>query len=164
MSSGAALAVALALAPAVVAQPDFSATPIFGTFTLVTGFVPDPQPVPVLTGGPDDASMLGLVDAASGEPCRGWMNGAAPDVRVSYPGGEAFPLRFYVASDSDTTLCVNLPDATWRCNDDTVGLNPVVQVDAPASGQYDIWIGNYAGGAPEPATLYVTELATNGPP
>lgn len=143
---------------------DLMAEPWFGTYYLVSGYVPDPMAMTVYGGGPVDSGLLGLQDPTGGE-CRGFIAPSQPDVRVHYVAGGQLPLRFYVQSlqGGDTTLLVNLPDASWRCNDDTVGLNPVIDVESPPSGQYDIWIGTYAPIPPEPAFLFVTELTTNGP-
>lgn len=154
---------ALMVSGALFAQ-NFNAEPLYGTYNLTTGFTPDPQAVSVQAGGETDASMLGLVDPTGG-PCRGYIAAGQPDVRLNFTSGTTFPLRLYVQSASDTTLVVNLPDTTWRCNDDAVGLNPVVDlpVGQVQSGQYDIWIGTYNAGQPQPATLHITELTTNGP-
>lgn len=143
---------------------DLMAEPLYGSYELVSGYPIDPLAVTVLAGGPVDASLLGLVDPTGGD-CRGFITSAQPDVRINYVEGSVFPLRFYVQSlqGGDTTLLVNLPDATWRCNDDAVDVHPLVEIASPPSGQYDIWIGTYAPIPPEPAFLYVTELSTYGP-
>ena len=152
---------ALAAGSLLMAQ-DFTAEPLYGNLTLVTGFTPDPQSLEVRAGGSDDVSGLAIVDPTGGS-CRGFINAAAPDVRVNYTAGTTYPIRFYVQSAADTTLLVNLPDTSWRCSDDYAGFNPLVNIDSPPSGQYDIWIGTYSAGAPSPATFFVTELSTNGP-
>jgi hypothetical protein len=151
------------LAGALFAQ-NFAAEPLYGTHNLNTGFTPDPQAVSVQAGGDTDASTLGLVDPTGG-PCRGYITVAQPDVRLNFTSGTTFPLRFYVQSTADTTLLVNMPDASWRCNDDAVGLNPVVDIPVGAvqTGQYDIWVGTYNPGTSQAATMYFTELTTNGP-
>ncbi|MBN1945659.1 MAG: hypothetical protein JW797_08270 [Bradymonadales bacterium] len=155
----------LVLAGTIFAQ-NWSAAPLFGELTLTSGFAEDPQSVQVMAGGETDASALGLMDPTGG-PCRGHISAAQPDFRLHYTAG-AFPLRFYVVSAADTTLLINTPDATWRCNDDASianysGLNPVVHLATPANGQYDIWIGTYSPGTPQQATLYITELEANHP-
>jgi hypothetical protein len=152
---------ALSVSGTLFAQ-NFGADPLYGTLTLNTGFMPDPRSVEVQAGGADDVATLGITDPTGGT-CTGMIAAAQPDVRVHYTAGTTFPLRFYVQSTADTTLLVNLPDATWRCNDDTVGLNPVIQIDSPPSGRYDIWIGTFRTGTPQAATLNVTELSSNGP-
>ena len=146
---------------ALVAQ-NWNAAPLYGTLNLVTGFMPDPQSLAIQAGGADAVANLGIYDPTGGA-CRGYINSGAPDVRVHYTSGTTYPIRFYVSSATDTTLLVNLPDTTWRCNDDYSGLNPLVHIDGPPAGQYDIWIGTYAAIAPTPATFFVTELTSNGP-
>ncbi|MCA9564176.1 MAG: hypothetical protein KC561_11840 [Myxococcales bacterium] len=136
-------------------------TPTYGTFTVNSGFTPDPQSYAVTAGGTAQASS---VTAANGGPCNaGWI-ATTPDIRVNYTSG-SFPLRFYVSTPAtDTTLAVNAPDGSWYCNDDTVGLHPVIDFPTPMSGQYDIFVGTFSQSDFPNVTLFVTELpASNGP-
>lgn len=134
------------------AAPDWSLDPVFGSADLMAGFQPDPHTVEVQAGGTIDSSTV-IANCAAG------LIAEAPDYRVNYQAGD-YPLIFKIESNSDTTLAINGPDGTWSCNDDTAELNPQVQFDNPASGQYDIWVGEWAGEYPG-ATLSVTELATS---
>lgn len=147
----AALAATLGFSAAASAQ-DISATPLYGSLALNSGFTPDPTTVEVQAGGSDDASMLGA-------GCGGYINNAAPDISVDYSAGGGFPLNIYVNSSADTTLVVRQPNGSWACNDDSSGLNPWVSLTKPQSGTYHVWIGTWsAPGSISPATLYVSEL------
>ena len=153
--------VGLMFASVAFAQGWLTAEPLYGTYTLNTGFTPDPQSVDVVAGGAEPASNIGAP-----AHCVGSIVSAQPDVRLHYTAGTTFPLRFYAVSTVDTTLVVNAADGNWYCNDDgataTAGLNPVVDIPNPPSGQYDIWVGTWAGGTGN-ATVFVTELLSNGP-
>ena len=131
--------------------PDIMAAPLFGTLDLSGGFTPDPATVEVEAGGSDMADGLG-------PNCTGYINNAAPDVRLNFEAGQ-LPLFIYAQSEVDTTLVVNLPDGRWMCNDDSSGLNPGITVEPAASGQYDIWIGTFEETEPAPATLFISELS-----
>jgi len=136
-------------------------TPTYGTYTVNSGFTPDPLTYAVTAGGTEMASS---VNAATGMPCNaGWI-ASVPDVRVHYTSG-TFPLRFYTdTAGTDTTIAVNAPDGSWHCNDDTVGLHPVIDFPTPLSGQYDVFVGTFSQNSYPNVTLKVTELpATNGP-
>jgi len=86
----------------------------------------------------------------------------APDFSVNYTAG-ILPLAFYVRSRADTTLLINLPDGTWIADDDSDGnFNPVIKLNRPQTGRYDIWVGTFNGGNPA-ATLYITELRQRAP-
>jgi len=54
------------------------------------------------------------------------------------------------AGASDTTLAVRGPDGTYFCNDDSSDpantLNPAVDVENAAPGDYQIFVGGYSGG------------------
>ena len=58
---------------------------------------------------------------------------------------------------SDTTLLVNLPDGTWVCSDDVLGRDPVIELGNPQSGNYNIWVGTYAAGSTQNATILISE-------
>lgn len=145
--------VSLALSAGSGAAQDFRKPPAYGTVALRSGFTPDPHRQTLQSGGPIDAERLG------GE-CRGFV-ADAPDYRLNWTAGSGnLPLVISVTSRADTTLVVNGPDGRWHCNDDggNSGLNPSVVFRAPASGQYDIWVGTYGGARLEPASLSISEL------
>lgn len=155
-------AVAIMMVAGTLLAQNWGAEPLYGSLNLNTGFTPDPQSVAVQAGGESAVSTLAISDPTGGF-CAGYIAAGQPDVRLNYTAGTTWPLRIYVQSMTDTTLLVNLPDTTWRCNDDYAGLNPLIHLDTPPSGHYDIWIGTYSPGSIEPATLYVSELSSMGP-
>lgn len=149
-----ALAAVLAAAAALPAgAQDFNAQPNYGELTLETGFTPDPRTVQLRAGG--DLNARSLSSACSGFITR------APDVRLNFSGGN-LPLILSVAARSDTTLVVNGPDGSWYCDDDggANGLNPSVRFNNPSGGRYEIWVGTYAAGDPQPASLSISELSS----
>lgn len=136
--------------------PDFSLEPAYGAVDLVSGFTPDPHTVAISAGGAIDASVLNQPG------CVGFV-AQAPDFRVNWTAGSgSLPLIFSVASDSDTTLVINDAQGNWVCDDDggEQGLNPSVRFEAPASGQYDVWVGTYSEGELQDSTLNVSEVST----
>jgi hypothetical protein len=104
----------------------------------------------------------GNIDASTiFENCRGFIN-STPDLLVQYDAG-TIPLTIMATSSSDTTLIVRVPDGRYYCSDDDVGLNPLVTIADPVSGQYEIWIGVYGGASTVDADLRVGELFGDGP-
>jgi hypothetical protein len=85
-------------------------------------------------GGPTDSS-------AWGSGCRGFVS-TSPDHQIQ--NAAALPyVRFVVNGGTlDTTLAVQLPDGTYRCNDDFEGFNPMVEGPLPA-GLIKVWVGGY---------------------
>ncbi|MEQ8432829.1 MAG: hypothetical protein RIA71_01195 [Oceanicaulis sp.] len=134
--------------------PDYSLAPGYGTYSLTSGFTPDPFEVQVVAGGGNSASQW-----SNGE-CAGFV-ADAPDVRVNFTGGSFSEINFSARSNADTTLIVNDPNGNWHCDDDSGGdLNPLVEL-TPVSGQYDIWVGTF-GSSTAQATLAVSELPYGG--
>jgi serine protease Do len=131
---------------------DVSENPTFGTVSLAAGFTPDPHTLEMPSGGEVDVSYLG------GE-CTGYA-AIAPDYRLNWTGDSDELRIFFAAEDgSDTTLLINQADGTWLCNDDwDSGLDPLIEIDDPAPGQYDIWVGSYSAGDFIDGTLHITEL------
>lgn len=129
---------------------DFSLNPNYGTVNLQAGFAPDPYTVQIVTGG--------NINAAStlGGACLGMITNA-PDFRINYVAG-SFDLFISAMTNGDATLVVNAPDGSWHCDDDYAGnLNPGIQFYGPASGQYDVWVGDL-NGANNNGTLRISEL------
>jgi hypothetical protein len=152
IARGSIFAIALAAAMPAAAQ-DYNADPNFGTVNLASGFTPDPQIVAVRSGGEINATTIS-------QSCAGFISNA-PDVRLNYTAG-SLPLIISVAADADTTLVVNGPDGSYYCDDDSGenALNPMVRFNAPASGQYDIWIGTFGNASLQPARLAISELTS----
>jgi hypothetical protein len=152
---GVALLAATCLATPVLAQ-NYNLNPTYGTYNLRSGFLPDPQTINVVAGGPNNVS------AATGGQCRGYA-ADAPDVRINFTGGAFSEINFSALSNADTTLIVNDPNGTWWCDDDSGnGLNPLIEL-TPISGQYDIWVGTYSPNT-APATLAISELPYGSAP
>lgn len=131
----------------------------FGVHEVAPGFLPDPMSVNVVSGGGINARSLDL-----GPGCKGWVT-RRPDaiVRLS---GRSQRLRFFVSAEgnADTTLIVNHPNGSWRCNDDSWGgLHPTVDIRNAAPGQYDVWVGSYHQGEHAQGALHITELVANHP-
>jgi hypothetical protein len=140
---------------------DVTASALFGSGRLQSGFLPDPFDVALEAGGPLDAD-LGLGGAVVAEGyCAGYVT-RAPSYELSYQAGE-FPLYISAESDRDTTLVVNAPDGAWYCNDDFESLDPALEFADPQSGVYDIYVGTYGSGDPAPATLRISELNPGAP-
>lgn len=133
---------------------DYGQEPLYGVVSLRAGFTPDPHSLEVISGGEVNVGYLG-----SG--CTGHA-AMAPDYRLNW-SGSASQLRFFFKADNggDTTLLVNGPDGSWVCNDDAASgtLDPMVVLDGPGEGQYDIWVGSYTAGSFVEGSLHITELS-----
>lgn len=146
-------AVVAACTAGTASAQDYSLDPTYGSVSLQAGFTPDPHTVNVRSGGDRQASTLG-------NNCSGYIANA-PDYRLHYESG-SFPLIISVDSDADTTLVVNGPNGSWHCDDDggEQSLNPMVRIEKPVSGQYDIWVGTYGSEDIESALLQISELSS----
>jgi hypothetical protein len=128
--------------------------PTFGVVTLAPGFMPDPHVAQGTSGGGRDASTV-----TAG--CNGWI---AQNPDHNFVASGAFTtLRIMARSESDTTLVIRKPDGTYACNDDSDGLNPLVQIDNAVAGTYNVWIGSYQQGQNAAYKLGFSELATTTP-
>ena len=159
-----AFAALLAAAPA-AAQPDWTATPTFGTLDLATGFDPDPRAVNVRAGGADAVAVGAL---PTGEGCPGYIDAAAPTVDVNVATDGVLPLSFYVRAGFDTVLLVYTPAGEWLCNDDEAGTSAGLTLASPEAGNYNVWVGTFERPADPAAdtlaaTLYVSELPPAAP-
>jgi len=123
----------------------------FGSRMISPGFTPDPLEVSVVSGGSLSVSDLGI-----GFGCVGHVT-EQPDFILDLTD-EAEVIRIFFEGDGDTGLVVNAPDGSWHCDDDSVGLDPMLSFEGAASGQYDIWVASYAGGESISGTLSITEL------
>lgn len=141
----------MAIATAHAQQPDWTAEPSYGSYHLMAGFTPDPWVQSLQAGGTTE------VNGKLGPGCTGYIMASAPDVDLHYTAG-SMPLYITVESSADTTLVINAPDGRWYCNDDFIGLNPLVMFQNPASGMYNIWVGVHGSNQMQPATLKITEL------
>lgn len=128
-------------------NPDGDAT--YGTSTLSAGFSPDPTTVTMTSGGSVDVTALEL-----GRECRGFT-AENPDHRVEWSGAGDL-LRLFFVSEGDTTLIVRTPSGEFSCKDDFGGLNPLVDIENPEEGEYDIWVGTFGADELIPGTLYIS--------
>jgi hypothetical protein len=74
-----------------------------------------------------------------------------------------FRVMAYSARGTDLTLLVRTPSGVVYCNDDSDGLNPVVEISAPATGPYQVYVGNYSAPGPEPYELGVSTQTSATP-
>lgn len=134
----------------------------YGVRAVNGGFMPDPMNVSIVSGATQENSVqirsLGL-----GAGCTG-VGTRQPDLIVNYTNPQSM-LRFYFQPNQsgDTALVINGPNGQWSCNDDSVGLNPMVTFNGPQAGQYDIWVSSFSAGTNVPGTLSITELSSNQP-
>lgn len=99
-------------------------------------------------GGPVAASR-------HGGDCRGYV-GFAPNFRVAV--ADARPVRFMAQGDRDLTIVVVGPTGQWWCNDDSDGLNPMVEITGPIPGLYSVYIGTYGTDRSLASALVTTDL------
>lgn len=117
---------AAAGAPIALAGPGFTATPVAGT-----------------AGGPTPGETMSA-DCIGNFPLSAQhtvtVGAAIPMLRVLVNAGP----------DNDTTLAIRRPDGTYACNDDSGdpgnGLNPMVEIENAAPGEYQVFVGGYALG------------------
>jgi hypothetical protein len=109
--------------------------------------------VDIVAGGGTDVDDVANIPAN----CAGHIAADRPDFRVDFTAG-ASPLRFASCAGADTTLIINDARGGWHCDDDTEGSNPVVTVENPPSGQYDVWVGTYSTETAD-ANLRISEMS-----
>ncbi|MEO1039082.1 MAG: peptidase S1 [Pseudomonadota bacterium] len=143
------ICLALATVQPALAQ-DASLSPVSGSAALASGFTPDPYEVEIQSGGALDAR------AAGGPSCTGFVS-ASPSFRLFYSAGEGAPLVLAITGPQAGLLLVNTPDGRWTCASSGSGAR--LRLEAPQTGQYDIWAGNGEAGAPGAASLQVSEHA-----
>ncbi|MGE3251075.1 MAG: hypothetical protein AB7J28_04605 [Hyphomonadaceae bacterium] len=131
--------------------PDRALAPAHGIAALAANF--GERTVRVDAGGAITARAL------RNDECWGAIS-REPDYRVTLAAGQgAGPLVIEAQSEADTTLAIMGPDGQWRCNDDRAGgnANPSVSIANAPAGDYNIWVGTFAQGPVQPATLRVRQ-------
>ncbi len=109
--------------------------------SLGRGFSPDPY----IADGENGTDAV-AEDFSDDETCRGSVS-TAPDLVLDVQ--TAFPVLNIAANampgqeDEDLTLVVRTPTGAYLCNDDTVGVSPLISA-AVEPGEYAIWVGAYA--------------------
>ncbi len=126
------------------AAPDLATPATYRALSLAADFWPDPEAVSVVAGGADPA--IGL-----GGRCTGFIHAAAADISLTLDD-DLEALFISAHSPVDTTLLVHAPDDTWHCNDDTLGIDPLVALTSAGAGRYHVWVGTIE---PEAATAVV---------
>jgi hypothetical protein len=143
-----ALLALFAAATTDAAAQDPGGDPTYGDISLDAGFSPDPWEMELTAGG---SISVDKGNCSYGEVADN------PDVDL-YWDRSGSTLYIYVIAGDDTTLLVNMPNAHWRCDDDSFGDgNPILSIRKAPSGLYDIWVGTYADEM-IPATLYISEF------
>jgi hypothetical protein len=147
------LAAIAGLGGGVVSAQNPAAAAAYAELRLSGGFVPDPRTVSLTAGGSISPSITG---------CSYGRVANAPDVKLHYSEGGGRTLYIYATSSADVTLLINMPDGSWRCDDDSyTGNNPLVVIPNAPSGRYDIWVGTY-GSSTAPAQLMISEINPGG--
>ena len=135
------------------ACPDFNLDATFGGLELEADFLPDPVSRIVAAGGSVDLSACPEIGQS------GYV-AAAPDFKFTYTGTAPGTLSIGAVSltGADLILIVNDPNETWHTDDDNgFSTSPVVRIETPAEGVYDIWVGTFNDGAKDAAILLFTE-------
>jgi len=89
-----------------------------------------------------------------GRACLGFGD-RAPSARFTVREGVSF-VRVFARANADSTIAVRAPNNTVYCADDTFGVHPGVDVDAPAAGEWLVFVGTYAPRVRMPFELTVT--------
>ena len=107
----------------------------------------------------------GIAADSLGEGCVGYVR-AAPDLRVNWGGRSTdLSVRFVrdegTAANLDPTLVVAVKqDGSWVCGDDSEdSTDPMVVLQDPRQGDYDVWVGSWDPGAAIPGALHIGEHA-----
>ena len=148
---------AAALPDATAAAASVEDPTIVEMISVRPGFAPDPIVRRGVGGGPVDASSLD-------ERCRGYIGDAQHfDLKVDAPTPS---LRLMVHMEGDATLVIRLADGTYVCNDDSEGLDPIIEGSALPRGRHRVYVGTYsASGVGTPFTIAFTSqhaLSTGG--
>ncbi len=90
-------------------------------------------------------TLLCCVSYLGGE-CVGFVS-EAPDFRLFWEGDASLLLFGFEPNIElqDPTMVINTPNGSWLCNDDGTDetLSPLIFIEDPQHGQYDIWVGSY---------------------
>jgi heat shock protein HslJ len=118
---------------------------------LSSGFLLDPYLLRVIGDGDIEASSLE-------KGCAGYVD-QAPDVILNW-SGEVKALHLLVYSDMDPVLLVRAPDGSILCSDDATNevLDPIVTLEDPVAGEYEIHVGAYESDEPLYGFLVITEI------
>lgn len=112
----------------------------------------DPFITTIVSGGTVDLA------ANAGTGCNGFGT-SAPDYLFEIQDPFSV-LRVMFIAEGDSTLAILQPNNTFLCNDDGVGLSPIVDIPNPAAGIYAIWVGSFASDTYNAGYLLITPDAT----
>lgn len=125
---------------------------LYGDDTLEAGF--GTVEISAAAGGGVPAFNYDLGSLA----CTGFINIVPTYTFTLSEDGEV--LRFVFNGEDDTTLIVEQPDGSFVCNDDTDGennINPTVDIEAPAAGDYRVFVGSYTQQSGVRGTLVIAD-------
>ncbi|MGL4651734.1 MAG: hypothetical protein ACRC1H_20165, partial [Caldilineaceae bacterium] len=116
---------------------------------LAAGFALDPFFVSVNGGGDLDAATVA-------DGCVGMVS-ENPLLMLDWEGDAAMA-RIFFHSDHNSSLVVQLPDGSYQCADDAGEMLQDAQVEltAPMTGVYSVWVGNEDGEGLIPGVLVLT--------
>lgn len=125
------------------------------SFTLHSGFSPDPKMLMGTAGGPVNANQFS-------QGCRGWVT-TSPSHAMTLTSQMPY-LAVMINSAVDTTLVIQKPDGTYLCDDDGGGSYHPFVGGVFEAGTYQIYAGTYAGGGvTEPYRMAITTQPTLRP-
>ena len=124
--------------------------PIFGSAELQAGF----KPVQVFAAGGGDIAAFRMEDKKLA--CAGFIS-AAPSYSFTWTG-KPQALRLFFEAQGDSALAVVTPDGQVLCGMNAApdNLNPVVDVAAPAAGQYRVYVASMTPNTVAPGRLTIT--------
>ncbi len=114
----------------------------------------------VFAGGELELALDIVPDASAtdfGPDCWGEIRGEGPDAVIRIESDRDV-LGLHASGSSDTTLVVLGPDGAVQCDDDSIGLDPVVTLRSVPAGDYAVWVGTY-GGEPDTVRLRISDAA-----
>ncbi len=104
-----------------------------------------------LTANGTDAPSAPTLPAS----CVGFVVAREPTVTLTVGQPLAFT-RFFTHMSGDPTLLIRDPNGAWHCNDDSVGLDAMVEVRDAAPGVYRLWVGHTQLTQPSAGELFFT--------
>ena len=124
---------------------EMNARPLSGTVTVGRNFGETVLDHEVRAGGLIRAQSIPELAG-----CRGAIT-AEPTVTIRHNRREG-ALHVRAGSRGDTTMILRTPSGQWLCDDDSIGLAPVISMPDAERGEYKVWVGAYDAGE-LPATL-----------
>lgn len=123
-----------------------------GSYFIRPGFTPDPMIRTGTGGGPFDTTT-------DGSGCIGMRGAIGQTLHLT---ADFSYLRVVARANQDISLIIRMSDGTYRCNDDSEGLNPMVEGAFPR-GIHTIYVGSMVRDARPNYTMGVSELSSTLP-